>query len=215
MQRERLLTLNEIRLVTSNHADQVTGRSGPWEYGSFGLWLVKPMLQLDGIRVIRTSNRWVEGAQTTNLPDAARLVQARPRPKEGLRAQSRVLSSILDPNFGRPEAWAPVAPARRRMAATGLAIYLYEQDHGHMPETLDELVPQYLLRIPENPMLGPGHPIQYWLHCEYPCLYTPDRQTVPPGYKHLAEVSCRFYLKGRPPERTATRPATRTVKAAG
>jgi hypothetical protein len=215
MQRERLVQLNAIRLMTGDHAEQVTARSGPWEYGSFGLWLVRPMLQLDGVRLIRAGDRWVEAARTTHLPDVRQYGGKLPIRAEGLRAQSRVMSGILDPDFGNFQARALATLARRRMAATGLAIHLYAQDHGHMPETLDELVPQYLPTVPENPLLAAGHPIQYWLHCEYPCLYAPERLTAPADGKHLALVSYRFYLKGQPPEKSANRPTTKPVKAAG
>ena len=41
--------------------------------------------------------------------------------------------------------------ATRRMAATALAIRLYEIDHGQRPDTLEQLVPQYLPAVPRDP----------------------------------------------------------------
>lgn len=99
--------------------------------------------------------------------------------------------------------------ARRRLTATAVAIRLYETDHGQLPQTLDELVPQYLPRIPENPLLGDGSPICYDPHPQSPQLYTPPAAPVAPGGKPAATQ--RLYLKGRPSapptSRTATRPA--------
>jgi HAAS len=41
-----------------------------------------------------------------------------------------------------------------------LGIELYRYDHGRYPESLDELVPQYLVGVPED-LYNLGHPIEY------------------------------------------------------
>lgn len=51
--------------------------------------------------------------------------------------------------------------ARRRMAATVLAIKLYEADHGTRPDSLEALVPEYLPSVPLDPFASPGTPIGY------------------------------------------------------
>jgi len=51
--------------------------------------------------------------------------------------------------------------ASRRMAATAIAIRLYEADYGHHPENLDQLVPKYLDAIPIDPFDPDGKPIRY------------------------------------------------------
>jgi hypothetical protein len=50
--------------------------------------------------------------------------------------------------------------ATQRMAATALAIRLYEADHGQRPETLDQLVPDYLPAVPRDPFTL-DEPIKY------------------------------------------------------
>lgn len=61
--------------------------------------------------------------------------------------------------------------AHRRMAATALAIRLYEIDHGHRPTTLNELVPKYLASIPRDSFAAGGKPIGYLPNAEPPLLY--------------------------------------------
>lgn len=51
--------------------------------------------------------------------------------------------------------------ARRRMAATALAIRLYECDHGQRPAQLSDLVPSYLPNLPVDPFDPKSLPIRY------------------------------------------------------
>ncbi|HSZ57817.1 MAG TPA: hypothetical protein VK797_19295 [Tepidisphaeraceae bacterium] len=51
--------------------------------------------------------------------------------------------------------------ARRRMAALGLAISLYQREHrGKFPGSVDELVPKYLAEIPRDPFDPAGSPLR-------------------------------------------------------
>jgi len=50
--------------------------------------------------------------------------------------------------------------ATRRMAATAVAIRLYEVDHGQRPDTLEQLVPDYLSAVPRDPFTL-DEPIKY------------------------------------------------------
>jgi len=52
------------------------------------------------------------------------------------------------------------ALATQRMAATALAIRLYEADHGQRPDTLEQLVPDYLPAVPRDPFTL-DEPIKY------------------------------------------------------
>jgi hypothetical protein len=53
------------------------------------------------------------------------------------------------------------ALAERRMAATALAIRLYELDNGTRPEKLTELVPDYLPALPRDPFSAEGNTFRY------------------------------------------------------
>ena len=48
-----------------------------------------------------------------------------------------------------------------RCAAAAIAIKLYEADHGKRPDTLEQLVPDYLPAVPLDPFSTTGEPIKY------------------------------------------------------
>ncbi len=62
--------------------------------------------------------------------------------------------------------------AMRRMAATALAMRMYELDHGRRPETLDQLVPDYLPDVPDDPFSETPRPIGYRPDANPPVLYS-------------------------------------------
>jgi len=53
------------------------------------------------------------------------------------------------------------ALTRARLAATAVAIKLYDHDHGQRPDTLEQLVPDYLAAVPLDPMANDGSTIRY------------------------------------------------------
>lgn len=62
--------------------------------------------------------------------------------------------------------------AMRRMAATALAIRLYEIDHGQRPTSLATLVPAYLDALPKDPFAGDGRTFGYRRNDVSPYLYS-------------------------------------------
>jgi hypothetical protein len=63
--------------------------------------------------------------------------------------------------------------ANRRLAATALAVMLYRADHGGaFPQTLDDLVPQYLPAVPVDPLAVRGATIGYVADGERPRIYS-------------------------------------------
>jgi len=60
----------------------------------------------------------------------------------------------------------------RRLAATALAIRLYELDHGRRPDALDELVPDYLPAVPIDLFAQESRPIVYLPGAPRPLLYS-------------------------------------------
>ena len=111
--------------------------------------------------------------------------------------------------------------AYRRMGATALAIRLYEIEHGHRPDALDELVPDCIPAVPLDPFSADGAPIGYRPDADPPVLYSlgddgvdddgeftlTDSGTVDWKAKDLV-----FFLNGDrphpPPPAPATQPAT-------
>jgi hypothetical protein len=69
--------------------------------------------------------------------------------------------------------------ADRRLAATALAVRLYQIDHGGArPQRLDELVPAYLPKVPLDAMAAGGQPIRYLPRAEHPVLYSVGRNAA-------------------------------------
>ncbi len=64
------------------------------------------------------------------------------------------------------------AIASQRLAATALAIRLFELDFGRRPYDLTELAPAYLPTVPIDPFSNPPRPIGYYLLGQCPVLYS-------------------------------------------
>ncbi len=62
--------------------------------------------------------------------------------------------------------------ARRRLAATALAVRLYEQDHGVRPAELGNLVPDYLPAVPLDPFDPHPAPLRYSPDHQPPVVYS-------------------------------------------
>jgi hypothetical protein len=61
---------------------------------------------------------------------------------------------------------------QRRLAATALAMKLYERDHGHPPAALADLVSDYLPAVLNDPFDPSGGPIRYAPKSRWPALYS-------------------------------------------
>ncbi len=63
--------------------------------------------------------------------------------------------------------------AVRHLAATILAIRLYERDHaGSLPPNLNVLVPDYLPCVPSDPFASPSAPIRFVRRSPNPFVYS-------------------------------------------
>jgi hypothetical protein len=101
----------------------------------------------------------------------------------------------------------------RRMAATALAIRLYQLDHaGARPQRLDELVPSYLPAVPLDAMAAGNRRISYLPTGADPVLYSVGRNgdddagseaPIPQRYGELdawERLDRAFYLTALPRE---------------
>ncbi|MCC7291256.1 MAG: hypothetical protein IT449_04235 [Phycisphaerales bacterium] len=99
--------------------------------------------------------------------------------------------------------------AERRMAATALAIRLYELDHGRRPAALNDLVPDYLAAVPVDPFAEPARPLAYLPGHDPPILYSiyedgiDDGGAEPTSTEHERSMEWKgdwlFYLDGDRP----------------
>jgi|GEM_PF-660271 len=108
------------------------------------------------------------------------------------------------------------ALAKRRMAATALALRLYELDHGRRPDSLDALVPGYLQAVPLDPFAEGGRPFAYRPNLQPALLYSVwlngiDNDGRLAGTYDRSTADPLWYLDGdrpRPPPRI---PASQAV----
>jgi len=130
-----------------------------------------PALTLDVVGAMREITPLVEAAGANSFFDvpAERNDFAR---QYGLQSLFHPFRSFLLPSFERVFEIYFQALAKRRLAGTALAIRLYEVDHGHRPETLAELVPEYLPQIPNDPFAKHGPALCYLPHAAHPLVYS-------------------------------------------
>lgn len=145
------------------------------------LWAVlDPMRALDQAWSLRLLDTAVQATAYRSYPsqirssEAARLdrMDRQLRAPGPIRAFTHELSGIVTPGARRIGLGHFPALAKRRMAATALAIRLCELDHGRRPEALAALVPDYLPAVPDDPFAEKGTKLLYRPDREPPVLYT-------------------------------------------
>ncbi len=159
---ERATQLDSVRSILS----------GSFNLGALTVWIpgrtfIRPMLEMDGVFMLEHMTAAVAAARKRNWAEVDAVHAAgesefrRFRAGESIRGMTRFLSGILLPSLSRAHLLHFRMIVSRRMAATGLAIRLFELDHGRRPESLDELVPSYLERVPADPFAAEGHVLGY------------------------------------------------------
>jgi hypothetical protein len=134
--------------------------------------LVRPALELDTAQLASEGERLVAAAGATNLPAARTGLPGAPTVK-GPRTVAHVVSQSVRPALGRAYSTIHRGVADARLAATALAIRLYQHDHaGQRPPTLAALVPDYLPSVPDDPMGPAGTKIGYVADPVAPYVYS-------------------------------------------
>ena len=109
--------------------------------------------------------------------------------------------------------------AWRRMAATALAIRLYQLDHGQRPADLAQLVPEYLPAVPLDPFNPTGGPLRYRPAATPPILYSVHEDGVDDGGEYDTRrwgPDLDFFLDGgRPRSAAVGAPASTPAADAG
>jgi hypothetical protein len=135
-------------------------------------FLFGPAWKLDGIRVLEHTTSVLRAGDQTSYPAASKNMPASPNCGSGITFLVRIFSCMMIPSYDRFLQLHYRLIAHRRMAATALAIRLYELDHGQRPDTLAALVPDYLPAVPSDPFAADGRPIGYRPHDAQPVLYS-------------------------------------------
>ena len=160
---ERAMQLDSVLMVISGNIGAMMG-PGPGVPGGVGLVsLIRPSFELDAVRMMRCTTKLCEAGLAPNWSKAQEMAQAGelPLPKSEIDRLTHNMSNILVPSLQRALTLHFRLLAERRMAATALAIRLYELDHGRRPTSLDELVPNYLEALPIDPFATDGRTFGY------------------------------------------------------
>ncbi|MGC9454900.1 MAG: hypothetical protein ACP5HU_08530 [Phycisphaerae bacterium] len=191
--------------------------------------VISPVFKVDQALLLRSANVYVRATKAEDYPSAKRILSHSPDYRHiftgnGLHGVAHPLLYTLHPALGAVfrSHWDTVAT--RRMAAVALALRLFELDNGRRPESLDELVPEYLSEVPRDPFDPDAH-IRYRPD-DTPVLYCIGPDGVDDG--GMAGLSGRhsyeppdvlFYLNGDRPrpepdrQEPASTPSTKPVPA--
>ncbi len=123
--------------------------------------VVGPMFRLDTAAMMRFYEVMIEASQMSDHFTAEAYVEDNIPTYVDTPEIVNVLSSLIMPATGSVRMAEFRNLTHRRLAATALAIRLYEADHGRIPDTLEALVPNYLNELPIDPMTNDRRPLSY------------------------------------------------------
>jgi hypothetical protein len=200
---ERLCCLDNVYVATTTPGGLAAAGAGGFP-ASLLDWLVEPTLTLDAIFMMDYCTTYGEAGVGPDYPNAQALMMRYPAFRSGIERSAHFLSSILLPSFERALLLHFRAIAMHRLAATALAIRLYEIHHGRRPASLDQLIPDYLPAVPADPFTPDGRPIGYRPHAPKPVLYSVGPDGIDDGgeYGGAADWDAKdlvFFLNGDRP----------------
>ncbi|HZL37139.1 MAG TPA: hypothetical protein VFC78_17600 [Tepidisphaeraceae bacterium] len=139
-------------------------------------YLGLPIFHLARVRQARELGPEIGAARQAQYPAAIKMLPTHTRYKPPLSILQNVAAGGAFYASGDPRGMFRriyAALLTRRVAATALAIRLYAADHdGHPPETLPQLVPQYLPGAPIDPFAADGRSLRYLPHRNPPVIYS-------------------------------------------
>jgi hypothetical protein len=169
--------------------------------------LLRPACSFDKLFMFESTSRLAEAAGMPDWPAAAAYVPLPREPNTWMPVSPgphyvddvlHVLSSRLLPTFEPAMRRSFRTLANRRMAATALAIRLYENDHGCRPERLDDLVPEYLPAVPRDPFAADDRVLSYAPDAWPPVLYSVYANGADDGGRFAVKVTGG--ITGDPPD---------------
>ncbi len=161
----------------------------------------RPVFALDMVTISRDTQRRVDRVE--------RGIYQRQSDADGpwgfLDSALHPYSSILQDSLDHPVRMYFRHLAARRLAATGLALRMFRAEHGHLPATLDELVPQYLPAIPKDPFAADGRALSYLPRTELPLVYSVGLDGVDDGglyalrdgFVNTQKLDWPFFIDGK------------------
>ena len=168
---ERLICLDAVGLISSGRANLGTFTSGGWLPAPLAVAL-RPMLISDGVFMLEYDTALAAAGAAADYPTMQRCAPRYPAFESAFERNKHFLSRVMLPSLDRALEVHFLGIARRHMAATALAIRLFEVEHGRRPASLDELVPEYLPALPADPFTAGGRPLGYLPDAPQPILYS-------------------------------------------
>ncbi|MCK4343090.1 MAG: hypothetical protein KAY37_15355 [Phycisphaerae bacterium] len=144
-------------------------------------FILSPTWKLDTVHALEHYTSYADAADAPNWPAARAALPPDSTWGNAPNTVARFLSLILMQSLERATLIHFRLCAYRRMAATALAIRLYEWDHGRRPETLTELVPDYLPAVPRDPFDAADAELRYLPDAPSPLLYSAGKNGVDDG----------------------------------
>jgi hypothetical protein len=221
MEFERMMQMDTAHLLTGRQAlrpNPLLSRIPSPELAVLG-----PAWKLDTLLMFEWTTHVASAAGMTTWPAAEAEMPAAIERGSLIDKTAHMLSTILLPSLERAVQLSFRALATRRMAATALAIRLYELDHGRRPARLEDLVPEYLPAVPRDLYAPYERPIGYAPDAAPPVLYCISLDGVDDGGKFAFKANGAmdmdaadlvFFLDGDRPRATATGAAAASQPAA-
>ena len=151
--------------------------------------LAQPMFQLDAVFMMEFSTAIAEAGMKPDYVTAQAAFPHYPAFADQPERTAHLMANILLPSFERALELHFRVIGERRMAATALAIRLYELDHGQRPRTLAELVPAYLRTVPLDPFVADGRTVGYLPDAPKPILHCIGLDGVDDGGEYVLRNS--------------------------
>jgi len=191
---ERMVELDGIQAFR----DEVTG------------FAFAPLADVAGARLLRDLSHVVAMVtQRQDWPAMRAWFVGAEAPASGLARFASLFRRVTIPSLRHAVELHYRAVCDRRMAATALAIRLYELDHDRRPEKLAEMVPDYIPRVPADAFGEEGRAIGYLPDADPPILYSVGANAVddqgkfalrPQGRIDYEVGDAPFFLNGDRPE---------------
>ncbi len=181
--------------------------------------LFMPAWRTDGLRSFRYMSELANAVRSPTY-SGAHLVPPVEGCSHGPRALLRPFTCMILPEYDSSILIQYRLIAERRMAATALAMRLYELEHGHRPLGLAELVPDYLPAVPLDPFSDADMPLGYRPEASPPALYSVNRDGKDDGGQYALQddgsvdreiLDLIFFLNGDRPYPTESEAQDNTM----
>jgi hypothetical protein len=137
--------------------------------------VLSPIYKADMARLLERENQLIEDVESRDAArifDTSRRLDGRLSPRSMAANASSLLTILAAPSLERGNIAFHRVLVQRHAAAVILASKLFYAEHGRWPTSLEELVPGYLPRMPQDPFAPPGTPMGFRSDGPLPIIYS-------------------------------------------